>query len=305
MADRVLVLNPVSGNENHTERISSRAREHGFDVRTTDCAGDARRLAREAAAASADLVAAAGGDGTVNEVVNGLYAGDALAETTVAVVPAGTGNNFAANVGVESVDAAFEVIENGERRRIDLGIATDRAFVNSCVGGITAEASTATTPTGKRTFGVLAYALQTLETVTSFDPLPLAVTLETTAGSDDRWTGEAMFVLVGNCRRFTSARRAQANVEDGLFEVTIVEEAPPTNLVGDAALAWLFDDPDSSHVIRRRVPGLTVETRHDDPVEYTLDGEPLEAGRLELETSANILEVAVGDGYRPNPDAGR
>ncbi|MFC4248632.1 diacylglycerol/lipid kinase family protein [Natribaculum luteum] len=302
--ERVLVLNPVSGSEDHVAHVETLAHEHGFEVRKSEGEGDARQLARAASNEGADLVATAGGDGTVNEVVDGVLATDGLAETTVAVVPAGTGNNFASNVGVESIAEAFDVIEDGERRRIDLGIANGRAFVNSCIGGVTAEASAATTPNGKREYGVLAYVLRTLETISSFDSLPLRVTLEGLDGSSDaeRWEGEALFVLVGNCRRFAGVRRTQADVEDGLFEVTIVEEAPPTDLVGQAALERLFDR-ETTRIVTRRASRVTLESLHDEPVEYSLDGESLEAERLTLETSAERLEVAVGDRYQPDPDA--
>ncbi|NKE36310.1 diacylglycerol kinase family lipid kinase [Natronococcus sp. JC468] len=299
--ERVLVLNPVSGSEDHVEDVVELATERGFDVRKTEAAGDGQRLAREAAD-EADLVAAAGGDGTVNEVVDGLASADGLETTTVAVVPAGTGNNFASNIGLKGIEHAFDVIENGRRRAIDLGIANDRTFVNSCVGGITAEASSETSAEGKAEFGVLAYVMNGIETVRSFESLPLRV--ETAQGPSgevaESWTGEAMFVLVGNCRRFSGTRTAQADVEDGLLEVTIVEDAGALDLLGETALERLFDRG-NAHVVRRRTPSLTIESLRDS-VEYSLDGEMLETETLELETESAALTIAVGDGYRPNPD---
>ncbi|SDJ98587.1 diacylglycerol/lipid kinase family protein [Natronorubrum texcoconense] len=312
--ESVLICNPVSGSEDHVDRITTLARDRGFRIELTENAGDATRLARKVAANGARLVAAAGGDGTINEVVNGLVDADALEGTTLAVVPVGTGNNFASNIGVESIDDAFEVIETGRRRRIDLGVANGRAFVNSCVGGVTAEASGVTSSEEKRTWGVLAYVGKTLETVSSFESLPLRAVLENgntggeahpaSTNETDRtrvWTGDAMFVLVGNCRRFTTARRAQANVEDGLFEVTIVEDASTIDLVTEAALGSFFDR-DQTHIVRQRVPSVTVESRRSGPIEYSLDGELLEAETLEVTTHAGALEVAVGADYRIDPD---
>lgn len=300
----VLVLNPTSGSEDHVDDVVELAGTYGLEVRRTEAAGDGVALAREAAP-EADLIAAAGGDGTVNEVVNGIVDADALASTTLAVVPAGTGDNFATNVGIEDIEHAFEVIADGRRRRLDLGVANGRSFVNSCVGGVTARASGETSSERKRELGVLAYVTSTVETVSSFDSLPLRV--ETAAGPDGdaprAWEGEALFVLVGNCRRFTGARAAQANVEDGAFEVTIVEDAPARDIVGDAALEWLFD-ADGAHLVRRRTPSLVIESR-SGPVEYSLDGEMLETETLHLETRAGALEVAVGEAYRPEPSEGR
>lgn len=300
-SDRVLVLNPVSGSQDHVDDVVKLAADYGFEVRTTSESGDATRFARRAVA-DAELVAAAGGDGTVNEVVNGIVEADALESTAVGVIPAGTGNNFATNIGIEGIEHAFEVIEDGRRRTIDLGIANDHSFVNSCIGGVTAEASSDTASETKRNLGVLAYVKNTLESAREFDSLPLRV--ETAAESDGEferaWEGEALFVLVGNCRRFTSSRTAQADVEDGLLEVTIVEDATIPDLLGGAFLEGLFDR-DSAHIVRRRTPSLTIEHR-ENAIEYSLDGEMLETERLNLDTKPTALEIAVGEGYRPNPD---
>ncbi|MFC4543835.1 diacylglycerol/lipid kinase family protein [Halosolutus amylolyticus] len=302
-SDRVLVLNPVSGSEDHVDDVIELGVQHGFEIRKTEESGDAKRLAREAAP-DADLVAAAGGDGTLNGVVNGIGEADELETTTAAVVPAGTGNNFATNVGVRGIEHAFAVIEEGRRRSIDVGTADERLFVNSCVGGVTAEASSETTSESKAELGVLAYVKNTLDTIGSFDSLPLR--LETAAGPNGEsaraWEGEALFVFVGNCRRFSGSRAAQANVEDGLFEVTIVEDAATTDLLGGAALEGLFG-ADSTHIVRRRTPSLVLDSRRD-AVEYSLDGEMLETRTLHLETKPTALRFAVGDGYQPDPDDG-
>nr|WP_226007908.1 diacylglycerol kinase family protein [Natrinema salinisoli] len=302
-SDRVLVLNPVSGSGDHVDDVAALAADHDFEIRKTEEDGDAKRLAREAAP-DADLVAAAGGDGTLNAVVNGVAAADALETTALAVVPAGTGNNFATNIGVQGLEHAFTVIEDGRRRRIDIGTANGRVFVNSCVGGVTAEASSETTTESKAELGVLAYVKNTVEIFGEFDSLPLRVeTAPRPNGERARaWEGEALFVLIGNCRRFTGARTAQAHVEDGLLEVTIVEDAATANLVGGAALEGLFGQ-ESTHIVRRRTPSLTIESR-EESVEYSLDGEMLDTEALHLETTPNALEIAVGEDYRPDPDGG-
>ncbi|MEY7851614.1 diacylglycerol kinase family protein [Natrarchaeobius sp. A-rgal3] len=300
--DRVLVCNPVSGGEDHAHDVVERAREHGFEMRRTEEPGDGKHLAREVASRF-DVVAAAGGDGTVNEVVNGVRAADALESTTVAVVPVGTGNNFATNVGIEGIESGFEAIERGRRRWIDLGIANDRAFVNSCVGGVTAEASAETSSESKRELGVLAYVKSTFETLRSFDSLPLRVATAERASDEleQPWEGRALLVLVGNCRRFGPHRGGQANVEDGLFEVTIVEDAPSLGLVEEMAREGLFGH-DAPHIARRRAQSLSIESLRS-AVGYSLDGEILETDRLTLETKERAVRIVVGDGYRPNPDA--
>lgn len=301
IADGVVVCNPVSGTSDHVDAVERHAERREMTVRTTESAGDGRRIARDAAAAGASTIVAAGGDGTVNEVVAGVLDADALAGVTVAVVPSGTGNNFAGNVGIDGIDDAFAAIDEGERRRVDLGIADDRPFVNSCVGGLTADASDETDPEMKDRLGVLAYFVTTLQSVATYDELTLEVTVG--EGSEaSAWSGEAIAVLAGNARRFTERGSRQANVEDGQLEVTIVEDAPATDLLRDAAFETLFDG-DGDAATHLRTSSVELRVVDDTPTTFSLDGETVEKQSLSLSTKSRALELVVGDAYEPNPDA--
>lgn len=197
---RVVILNPVSGTGEHSRNVRSLADEFGYTTKETRVSGDAVSYAREAVRNGASVLAAAGGDGTLNEVPRGVDAEDAFDDVTVGVVPVGTGNDFADNIGITDAESAFDALENGERRQIDLGMANDRVFVNSCVGGLTAEASGETTPELKNRYGVLAYVITTLRTLSSFEGLRLDVRVGTRGGGAPLWDGDAILVLVGNGR---------------------------------------------------------------------------------------------------------
>ncbi|NHN47058.1 YegS/Rv2252/BmrU family lipid kinase [Halostella sp. JP-L12] len=297
---RVLVLNPNSGSADHGPEVRNRAADHGFDVRVSEEPGDAVDLAAEAAKGGADVVAAAGGDGTLNEVVCGIDRADAFEDVTFCPVPCGTGNNFASNVGVGSIAAAFDAVETGEERAIDLGRANDEPFINSCVGGLTADASASTSADLKERIGVAAYAVSTLRTMAEFDGVPIHV--ETSDDIADPWSGEALIVMIGNCRRPPDeSGRTQANVEDGLFEVTILEEEPAIDLVEDAIEQRLFGS-EAVDVVTRRTPELRITTDADDPVNYSLDGEMISAESLHAATEHRRLKLRVGDAYAPDPD---
>lgn len=300
-SDRVLILNPVSGSGDHGGRVRELAADRGFSVRETSEAGDAIDFAADAVDGGATLIAACGGDGTVNEVVRGIVRAGGLGDVTLAVVPGGTGNNFAGNLGVESIEHAFQIIDSGERRRIDLGVATtrdgltDRPFVNSCIGGITAEASAETTPDSKNRLGLLAYVISTLRTFAEYDGMRLHV--ETTG--ETTWQGDAIFVLVGNGRRFPAEGRTQANMEDGQFAVTIVEDKPTVNLAGEAALQRLFGS-ETPNITTLLTPSLQLDVL-DEEVQFSLDGEMVGADHLSVETHAHVLDVCVGEAYDPDP----
>jgi len=301
LLERVCILNPASGTGDHREQVGRLAGEHGFAVRETGGEDDIRRFAREAAEAGASVVAAAGGDGTLNRAVQGLLDADALDEVTFGVVPGGTGNNFASNVGVGSVAEAFEVIERGNRRSIDLGMAEGRPFVNSLVGGLTAEASGSTSAEQKERFGILAYVLTTLRTLREFEAF--SIELRDGTDADPLWRGEAIFVLIGNARRFGDERVMQANVEDGLFDVAIVESMPPSQLVEEAAVYRLFD-AGSDHITRLTASRLSVDIGEGQALDFSFDGEITEHRSLSAEVRPGALEVFVGESYDPDPGEG-
>lgn len=299
--DRVVVLNPASGTGDHTERVHRLAREYDATVVETEGEGDAVELAAAAARDGAELVAGAGGDGTLNEVVRGLLAAEATDDVVFGVIPTGTGNNFAGNIGVGSIEEAFAVIDEGEQRTIDLGVADDRPFLNSCVGGLTAEASQDTTPSLKADLGVVAYVLNTVRQAVDFEGTPLRI--ETDGPGHGTWEGTALLLLVGNGRRFPTRGQTQADMEDGLLDVAIIEDPPRSEVAGlarSAAVERLLGG-EGDHVTRLKAPGLTVRVDSDDPATFSLDGEMLTTTELHVQTRPETLRLRVGDQYDPHP----
>ncbi|WP_327051564.1 diacylglycerol/lipid kinase family protein [Halomicrococcus gelatinilyticus] len=296
---RILVRNPTSGDGQTSERARELAVERGYDVRDSDEPGETVALAAAAATEGADLVAACGGDGTLNEVVRGVAERDALDDVRLGVVPTGTGNDFAGNVGIQGVEHAFDVLDDGEVRRLDLGRADGRPFVNSCLGGLLAEASAQTSSTMKRRIGSLAYVLSTLQHVRTFD----ALRLDIRAGpeeDDPVWTGEAVMLVIANGRTLPGGGLAQSNVEDGLLDVVVIERVPSIDyLTRGAADRLLRRDVD--YLTRLRVPSLSV-THDGDPVQFSLDGEMVRRARLQVDCLPGAMAFHVGEAYEPDPE---
>lgn len=293
---RVMVRNPESGRTNDSERAARIAREHGIEVRDSAGPGELVDIAR-GAVEDADQILACGGDGTVNEVVRGVDAADALADVELSVVPTGTGNDFASNIGVESVEAAFEVATDGAVRSIDLGMADGSPFVNSCMGGLVATASSNTSDASKSRLGSLAYVVQTFADLREYE----GPTLDVTVGDQDDplWSGQSVAILIGNGRRFSVAGRGQAAMEDNLLEVIIVEEAPPIDYFADDALGRFFDTG-SSHLTQVITSHLAVSTV-DGPMEFSLDGEVITRDHLRTTVRENAMQFRVGTAYEPTP----
>ena len=301
MPDTVIIQNPQSGSGDHANAVRDRAELVGYALERTENAGDALSLSREAAEAGVSTIVAAGGDGTVNEVVRGIDQAEAFADVTLGVLPLGTGNNFAEQIGITDLDGAFAVLEDGDRRRIDLGRADDRLFVNSCVAGLTANSSSETSSDMKNRIGTLAYVITTLRSMSDFESLPLTIDGAESESGTSAWTGEALSVLVGNGRRFTTEGGEQANMEDGRFDVTVIKDAPALDLMGDRVVERLFGR-DSPHIDRFQTSSLTITIDTPETIRFSLDGEIIQRKRLSLDIQPRTLAVAVGDAYDPSPD---
>lgn len=155
-----VIHNPTAGQRR--QRLYRRTLEAlsalGCDVETvsTTCRGDGERLARAAADGSWDAVVAAGGDGTINEVVNGL-AGSAM---PLGIVSLGTANVFAAEIGLPvRARAMAEALARGPFRQVHVGRANGRAFGLMIGVGHDAHAVATVDPRIKRQVGKLAYVL--------------------------------------------------------------------------------------------------------------------------------------------------
>ncbi|EMA54278.1 diacylglycerol/lipid kinase family protein [Halococcus thailandensis] len=298
-AKRRVIVNPTSGGGEHGPAVRRLADRHGYSVVETTKQGDGAALAREAIADGVTVLGACGGDGTVQEIVQGLADADALDTVRFGVLPAGTANIFAGDIGVRSIEHGFELLEEGEARAIDIGFADDTPFVKSCIAGLTADTSAATTSDMKERFGPLAFVITGVQQATSFEGLALDIDVVTDEG-EHTWSGEALSVLIGNARRFAK-ELGQANVEDGLFDVTLIEQMPPGEAVAEAIAQQLLGR-DTEHVTRLDAERIEIESRAD-AVDFSLDGEIYRRDRLTLTVQPAALSVCVGPEYDPAPTA--
>ena len=144
-----------------------RDKGHFVEPHVTLETGDASTMAAAAARAGADVVVAVGGDGTVNEVVNGL---DGF-ETPLGIIPLGTANDFATQAGIPSdADHAMDVILRRKPMRVDTASLNGRRFLNVSTGGVGAEATAETPAEAKESLGPVAYAITGVRKLADFAP---------------------------------------------------------------------------------------------------------------------------------------
>ena len=189
-----------------------------FALFATNHAGEARDLAARFAAAGEPVVIAAGGDGTLNEVVSGL----AGTETLLGVLPAGTMNVFAREMGIpfDSLERAFEVIERGFVHEVDLFSANGSPFVQMAGVGFDAMVIEETTWESKKKFGPLAYLLAGVKVLGEAPPK-----MEVICADGRREEGVA--VLAGNGSLYGGQFKffRNASNHDSKLDVLVYKEA--------------------------------------------------------------------------------
>ena len=250
------------------------------------------------------LLLVAGGDGTINDVVNGLGRAGFSEGVTLGILPAGTGNDLAATLAIPDVpELAEEVIRQKRERRLDVarvrseGVG-ERFFINVATGGLGAEISDANDEELKKRWGKLSYLRASLEIARNFEVRELSLYLD---GEERRV--RAVNIAVGNCRYTGGGWPAtpKANPEDGLLDVVVIETLGAGELF-DLAPAILAESSylDKEGVLFERAKEIRVETQPQS-LEFTVDGEVIGNEPAEFSVLPQTLKVIVGPDYAPEP----
>lgn len=262
-----------------------RLRERGIRVRprVTFDLGDAAHFAAEESAAGTSVVVAVGGDGTINEVLNGL----AGAETPMGIIPLGTANDFARQVGIpEDVAQAIDVILRAPPVRLDSASLNGRRFLNVSSAGLGAEATAETSSAAKATLGSLAYAITGLKKLISLD----AMRLRLEAPGVEREIDVLAF-FVGNARHAGGGMPVTplASPNDGLLDVCVVERMGRAEVARLALKIRNGEQVGEPGVLYFRAPWLTV--RSEQPISVNADGERLTSRQLDYRARPGDLLI--------------
>jgi diacylglycerol kinase (ATP) len=298
-----VICNPSSGGGTcETDRLRETLDGFEPDWVETGSKEDAVEAAREW---RDGLLIVAGGDGTINNVINGLGQAGFPKSVTLALLPSGTGNDLAATLAVpEDPDEAKEVIRQNRVRTLDVarvrsrGIG-ERFFINVATGGMGAEISDANDEEFKSRWGKLSYLRASLEVAREFDVRETTLYLD----AEERRV-RAVNIAIGNCRYTGGGWLAapKANPEDGLLDVVVIEDIGIKEFLTIAPTALLkadYLDREGVYATRARV--VQVETRPGG-LEFTVDGEVIGDEPAEFVVLPCALKVVVGPGYIPEPE---
>jgi YegS/Rv2252/BmrU family lipid kinase len=290
----ILIRNPIARHPldaNTLQRVLAVAREAGWQIETvaTDRAGHAIDLARDAAARGINVVIVHGGDGTLNEVVNGLAGTDAV----VAVLRGGTANVWAKETQrVKDPVAAMRAIVSGKRRRVDLGRANGRYFLLMCGVGLDAAIVPVVPPRWKRRLGALAYIAGGIIMAFRTKAWRVELTID-----DDASERSLYWMLAGNTRSYGGVLNLthRAVADDGLLDVALMRRGGVHRVIVDAIRA-LFKRHDRSpnvrytraHSIHIATPGIPLQ----------VDGEAHGETPLHIEIVPLALNVIVPSGLK-------
>ena len=296
-----LIVNPVSGTDaapDYLQTINERLREQtgDLDIVMTVAAGDALKAARRAVEEGAEQIFVAGGDGTLNEVVNGVASVDGgLSRVTFGLIPLGTGNDFATALGLpEDPEEAIRILLEGHTIEADVGVLNDRHFVNVSAGGFIAEVSDAVNPQLKTIAGKFAYLLGGAQVLLEYEHVGVRLRVVEESRTVEREVSLEMFAVC-NSRMVGGGRliAPHAVIDDGLLDVCIIEEMPMLEFIGLLASVSTGDHVEDERVLYFRAREL--ELGFNRTIKVNTDGEVLEADRCRYLILPRAARFLAGD----------
>jgi YegS/Rv2252/BmrU family lipid kinase len=284
VTDTLVIVNPVAGSpekiRDWQERVQSIVQN--CPVRATSNPREAEALARRGVAEGFTRIVAAGGDGTINEVANGL-AGSGAA---LGVLPLGTVNVFAMELGLPSqnLELCWEIIRGTNVRLVDLPSANGKYFVQLGGVGLDAQVVKETSLALKRSFGPLSYLISAAQ-IAARQPPRLFVE------SDHAPVEEGSFVLIGNGRLYGGPFPffKQAIIDDGLFDVVVFKRLGYLEIIKYLQDVFFSSDIRAPEVEYFQTQHLRLTSEQDVPVE--LDGELAGSCPVEFRIDKKALRV--------------
>jgi diacylglycerol kinase (ATP) len=267
-----LIYNPTAGREEVRKRIPEilmtlEAGGYETSCHATTREGDATMAARHAVEHRFDLVIAAGGDGTIYEVVNGIA--EQKYRPAIGIIPAGTTNDFARAIGLpRSIMKAVQVIAKGKPFPIDIGRMNDRYFINIAGGGMLTTLTYEVPSKLKTVLGQLAYYMKGIEKLPFLSPIPIRI--ETDQHIIDE---EIMLFLIANSNSVGGMEKMAPNakLDDGLFDCIVLKKASIPDYIRLATLLMKGEHVNDPAVMYFQTKKLTATSPKQ--VELNLDGE--------------------------------
>lgn len=249
--------------------VLQRLERGGLETSThaTTGEGDAVLAAHEAVERGFDVVIAAGGDGTLNEVINGLA--EQPYRPKLGILPLGTTNDFARALGIpRNFEAACDLITRNQTVPIDIGKVNEKYFINIAGGGSLTELTYEVPSRLKTVLGQLAYYVKGLEKLPSFKPIKATIETDTETIEE-----EIMLFLASNSNSVGGFEKLvpDASLNDGKLDLILLRKCNLAEFIRIVTSAMRGDHLNDPHLKYIRTSKLNVTS--PDYVQLNLDGE--------------------------------
>jgi diacylglycerol kinase (ATP) len=290
----LLVYNPFAGfrkSEKVLPEVQQTLSDKGInhDLLLTKARGDATKLVKEADLSKYDAVISSGGDGTFHEVLNGYYQNKGKTKPPIGIIPNGTGNAFATELGLKGFEfkKAIDIISKKNIKKIDVGYCetqTERIYFHNIIGfGMVTDINQSTNKYKK--LGSISYTIATLEKILFLKTFPLEIVLDGKTIKQDN-----IFVEIANTR-YTGAdflMAPEAIIDDGLFDVVLSRKTSRFNV-----LKLLLQVFKGKHIFNKdidyiKASSITVKTKEAKLL--TPDGESYGSTPLTVSCKKQYLE---------------
>ena len=301
----ICIVNPVAGNGKSEQRwgaIDKVLRREGFqyDVEITRHSGHASQIARAALQKGYDRIVAVGGDGTLNEVVNGLFTDEGEVINSSAgllLIPVGTGSDFARMFDIDSsLGCVLKLMSLKEAKKCDVirasfyghnGQKALRYYINIADVGIGSETCARVNRGSKRLGGFWSFLLAALYTIITYHNRQLTVVID----DKEIYQGPSCLVAAGNGRFFGGGMKIapEARVDDGVLDVVIVKDFTKLELFANMAKVYR-----GAHLQHPKVElgrGTRVNIKTAEKAYLELDGEPVGYGNTELQVLPAAIKI--------------
>lgn len=292
--EALLLYNPCCGHREvlfNLDYIVSRIQNMGYSIKVyrSECAGSIEKyIIENVHVLNTDLIVISGGDGTVNECVNGMM--KKKLDIPVAILPLGTANDFAHTLGIpDKVPFVLDLIAQDSLKYVDVGKANDRFFINVCSMGAFSLVSQTTPINIKNKFGKLAYYVKGLDAISHYEAMNLEVMT-----SKESFNNKFFLVLVFNGKGAGGFMKLahKADVEDGLFDIVCFKEVYPHNIPPLFLKVLQGEHLDNPHVIYFRTNNLLIKNGdYDKSYQTDVDGEHGPRLPLDISLLSNALRV--------------
>lgn len=294
MKKAILLYNPKAGNRqiiNQLDYIIERMQNMGYalSIFRSDAKGSITKYIIDAVSEeNTDLILISGGDGTLNEGINGLLQKNI--DIPMVILPLGTANDFAYSAHIpSSIEGALDLIEKGELRYIDIGKVNDKHFINVCNMGLFSGISHIVDLELKKKFGKLAYYVKGIEELQNYQAMQLKIDINGTTIEN-----EYILVLIFNGKAaggFTKLAK-NASIEDGIFDFIGIKKVE----IRDIPMLFLkvlqgehLSDPNIDYFVSDQV---TIECKNSDKIFITdIDGEEGPNFPLDIKVKKDLVRM--------------